>query len=400
MITFEGVTKRYPGGTVALDDVSLECPTGRITVFVGTSGGGKTTALRTINRMVEPTSGRVLIDGRDVRERKPAELRRGIGYVIQHAGLFPHRTIIDNIATVPYLLSWNKKEARDRAAELMKRVGLDPSMGKRYPFQLSGGQQQRVGVARALAADPPIMLMDEPFSAVDPVVRAELQDEFLRLQDELHKTIVFVTHDIDEAIKLGDRIAVFQTGGRLVQLDSPENILAHPADDFVARLHRPEPRHPHPVLRGHGRAPAERPRDPPGERRRGGGRRAGVGARRRRRAAAPRLGPPGGGRRAARGGAAQPGRPHLPGRRRLGAGRAGRGRPVPVRAGGRRRRHRRGGGTAAGTDLLAVPTHGTRTANGAAEDDAAVAEDDAVAEADGAEGDDGAEAPSLSKDGG
>ncbi|TDD82185.1 ATP-binding cassette domain-containing protein [Actinomadura darangshiensis] len=234
MITFEGVTKRYPGGTVALDDVSLDCPTGRITVFVGTSGGGKTTALRTINRMVEPTSGRVLIDGQDVRERKPAELRRGIGYVIQHAGLFPHRTILNNITTVPDLVGWNKKKARDRALELMERVGLEPAMAKRYPFQLSGGQQQRVGVARALAADPPIMLMDEPFSAVDPVVRAELQDEFLRLQDELHKTIVFVTHDIDEAIKLGDRIAVFQTGGKLVQLDSPENLLAHPADDFVA----------------------------------------------------------------------------------------------------------------------------------------------------------------------
>lgn len=234
MITFEGVTKRYPGGTVALDDVSLECPTGRITVFVGTSGGGKTTALRTINRMVDPTSGRVLIDGRDVRERKPAELRRGIGYVIQHAGLFPHRTIVDNIATVPYLVGWNKKKARERALELMERVGLDPAMGKRYPFQLSGGQQQRVGVARALAADPPIMLMDEPFSAVDPVVRGELQDEFLRLQDELHKTIVFVTHDIDEAIKLGDRIAVFETGGRLVQVDSPEDLLARPANDFVA----------------------------------------------------------------------------------------------------------------------------------------------------------------------
>lgn len=234
MITFEGVTKRYPGGTVALDDVSLDCPTGRITVFVGTSGGGKTTALRTVNRMVEPTSGRVLIDGQDVREHKPAELRRGIGYVIQHAGLFPHRTIEDNIATVPYLLRWNKKKARARALELMERVGLDHSMAKRYPFQLSGGQQQRVGVARALAADPPIMLMDEPFSAVDPVVRAELQDEFLRLQAELHKTIVFVTHDIDEAIKLGDKIAVFQTGGRLVQVASPENLLAHPADDFVA----------------------------------------------------------------------------------------------------------------------------------------------------------------------
>ncbi|XRQ04123.1 ABC transporter ATP-binding protein [Actinomadura welshii] len=234
MITFEGVTKRYPGGTLALDDVSLDCPTGRTTVFVGTSGGGKTTALRTINRMVEPTSGRVLIDGQDVREHKPAELRRGIGYVIQHAGLFPHRTIEDNIATVPHLLRWNKKKARDRAHELMERVGLERSMARRYPFQLSGGQQQRVGVARALAADPPIMLMDEPFSAVDPVVRAELQDEFLRLQDELHKTIVFVTHDIDEAIKLGDRIAVFQTGGRLVQVDSPETLLARPADDFVA----------------------------------------------------------------------------------------------------------------------------------------------------------------------
>ncbi|MGI8331064.1 ATP-binding cassette domain-containing protein [Actinomadura scrupuli] len=234
MITFDGVTKRFPDGTVALDDVSLECPTGQITVFVGTSGGGKTTALRTINRMVDPTTGRVLIDGRDVRESKPAELRRSIGYVIQQAGLFPHRTIVDNVATVPYLLGWDKKKARARALELMERVGLEPGMAKRYPFQLSGGQQQRVGVARALAADPPIMLMDEPFSAVDPVVRAELQAEFLRLQAELEKTIVFVTHDIDEAIKLGDRIAVFQTGGRLVQFDTPENLLARPADDFVA----------------------------------------------------------------------------------------------------------------------------------------------------------------------
>ncbi|QFG25214.1 ABC transporter ATP-binding protein [Actinomadura sp. WMMB 499] len=234
MITFEGVTKRFPDGTVALDDVSLECPTGEITVFVGTSGGGKTTALRTINRMVDPTAGRVLIDGGDVRDRKPAELRRGIGYVIQHAGLFPHRTIEDNIATVPRLLGRKKRETRERAHELMKLVGLEPAMAGRYPFQLSGGQQQRVGVARALAADPPIMLMDEPFSAVDPVVRAELQDEFLRLQAELHKTIVFVTHDVDEAIKLGDRIAVFRTGGQLVQVDSPQDLLARPADDFVA----------------------------------------------------------------------------------------------------------------------------------------------------------------------
>jgi osmoprotectant transport system ATP-binding protein len=234
LITFDGVTKRYPDGTVALDDVGLDCRTGQITVFVGTSGGGKTTALRTINRMIDPTSGRVLIDGADVRDRPPAELRRGIGYVIQHAGLFPHRTILDNIATVPYLLGWDKKKARARAAELMDRVGLEPVMAKRYPFQLSGGQQQRVGVARALAADPPIMLMDEPFSAVDPVVRAELQAELLRLQAELHKTIVFVTHDIDEAIKLGDQIAVFRTGGRLVQFDTPERLLAHPADEFVA----------------------------------------------------------------------------------------------------------------------------------------------------------------------
>ncbi len=234
LISFDSVSKRYPDGTVALDEVSLECRTGQITVFVGTSGGGKTTALRTINRMVDPTGGRVLIDGQDVRERKPAELRRGIGYVIQQAGLFPHRTIVDNIATVPYLLGWDKKQARNRAHELMERVGLDAGMARRYPFQLSGGQQQRVGVARALAADPPIMLMDEPFSAVDPIVRAELQGEFLRLQEELHKTIVFVTHDIDEAIKLGDQIAVFRTGGKLVQFDSPERLLAEPADDFVA----------------------------------------------------------------------------------------------------------------------------------------------------------------------
>ena len=234
LITFDSVTKRYPDGTVALDEVNLECRTGQITVFVGTSGGGKTTALRTINRMVDPTGGRVLIDGQDVRDRKPAELRRGIGYVIQQAGLFPHRTIVDNIATVPILLGWDKRKARARAHELMERVGLETVMANRYPFQLSGGQQQRVGVARALAADPPIMLMDEPFSAVDPVVRAELQAEFLRLQEELHKTIVFVTHDIDEAIKLGDQVAVFRTGGKLVQFDSPENLLAEPADEFVA----------------------------------------------------------------------------------------------------------------------------------------------------------------------
>ncbi|MBX6767265.1 MAG: ATP-binding cassette domain-containing protein, partial [Actinomadura rubrobrunea] len=203
MITFAGVTKRYPDGTVAVDHLDLEIPAGRITVLVGPSGCGKTTTLRMINRMVEPTEGTVTVDGRDVRGVDPATLRRGIGYVIQQAGLFPHRTILDNIATVPYLLGWDKKKARARAYELMERVGLDTALARRYPAQLSGGQQQRVGVARALAADPPIMLMDEPFSAVDPIVRAGLQEEFLRLQRELEKTIVFVTHDIDEAVKLG-----------------------------------------------------------------------------------------------------------------------------------------------------------------------------------------------------
>ncbi len=233
MITFENVTKRYEDGTVALDDLSLECPTGKTTVFVGTSGSGKTTAVRMINRMVEPTSGRVLIDGEDVRSKPAAQLRRGIGYVIQQVGLFPHRTIVENVATVPHLLGWDRKRARARALELMETVGLPAAMAKRYPYQLSGGQQQRVGVARALAADPPILLLDEPFSAVDPVVRSELQQEFLRLQQELEKTIVFVTHDIDEAIKLGDRIAVLRIGGKLVQFATPEHLLAEPADKFV-----------------------------------------------------------------------------------------------------------------------------------------------------------------------
>jgi ABC-type proline/glycine betaine transport systems, ATPase components len=233
VIVFEGVTKRYPGGTVAVDNLSLEVPTGEISVFVGPSGCGKTTSLRMINRMIDPTEGRVLLDGRDVREIDPPTLRRGIGYVIQHGGLFPHRRILDNIATVPYLLGWDKKKARDRARELMERVGLDAELADRYPFQLSGGQQQRVGVARALAADPPVLLMDEPFSAVDPVVRASLQEELLRLQAELRKTIVFVTHDIDEAIKLGDRVAVLREGGHLAQHATPAELLASPADDFV-----------------------------------------------------------------------------------------------------------------------------------------------------------------------
>ncbi|MDA0563048.1 betaine/proline/choline family ABC transporter ATP-binding protein [Streptomonospora sp. S1-112] len=233
MITFEGVTKQYPDGTVAVDDLHLTVPTGNTTVLVGSSGSGKTTALRMINRMVEPTGGRITIDGQDVRGQDPPVLRRSIGYVIQQAGLFPHRTVADNIATVPRLLGWSKSRARTRAHELLELVGLEPEHARRYPHQLSGGQQQRVGVARALAADPPVLLMDEPFSAVDPVVRAGLQDELLRLQAELHKTIVFVTHDIDEAVKLGDSIAVLRPGGRLAQVATPERLLAEPADDFV-----------------------------------------------------------------------------------------------------------------------------------------------------------------------
>ncbi|WP_020578532.1 ABC transporter ATP-binding protein [Actinopolymorpha alba] len=234
MIEFDAVTKRYPDGTVAVDSVDLHVPSGKITVLVGPSGCGKTTSLRMINRMVEPTGGRILIDGTDTNTSDPATLRRGIGYVIQHAGLFPHRTVVDNVATVPILLGWRRKKARQRAMELLELVGLPPELSDRYPSQLSGGQQQRVGVARALGADPPIMLMDEPFSAVDPVVRESLQDEFLRLQQDLGKTIVFVTHDIDEAIKLGDQVAVFQAGGHLAQVATPPDLLADPADDFVA----------------------------------------------------------------------------------------------------------------------------------------------------------------------
>nr|WP_055505239.1 ABC transporter ATP-binding protein [Nonomuraea pusilla] len=233
MITFDEVTKRYPDGTVAVDRLSLEAPTGEITVLVGPSGCGKTTSLRMINRMIDASEGRILLDGAPVEGIDPPTLRRGIGYVIQQAGLFPHRKIVDNVATVPYLLGWDRRKARDRAMELLERVGLDPSLAGRYPFQLSGGQQQRVGVARALAADPPVLLMDEPFSAVDPIVRTSLQDELLRLQAELNKTIVFVTHDIDEAIKLGDRVAVLRVGGTLAQLADPKTLLSRPADDFV-----------------------------------------------------------------------------------------------------------------------------------------------------------------------
>ena len=233
MIEFRGVTKRFPDGTVAVDDLDLQVRDGGITVFVGPSGCGKTTSLRMVNRMIDPTGGTILVNGTDVMKTDAAELRRGIGYVIQQAGLFPHRTIVDNIATVPLLLGWDKKKARTRARELMETVGLVPEMAGRYPAQLSGGQQQRVGVARALAADPPVLLMDEPFSAVDPVVRENLQDELLKLQSDLGKTIVFVTHDIDEAVKLGDRVAVFRVGGKLAQYDEPSVLLSRPADDFV-----------------------------------------------------------------------------------------------------------------------------------------------------------------------
>ncbi|MCX4742412.1 ABC transporter ATP-binding protein [Streptomyces antibioticus] len=233
MIRIDSVTKRYPDGTVAVDRLSLEIPDRAITVLVGPSGCGKTTTLRMINRMVEPSEGTISIDGKDTRQQPVNNLRRSMGYVIQNAGLFQHRTIVDNIATVPRLLGWSKDKSRARARELMERVGLDASLAKRYPYQLSGGQQQRVGVARALAADPPVLLMDEPFSAVDPVVRKGLQDELLRIQAELGKTIVFVTHDIDEAVKLGTMVAVLRTGGRLAQFAPPAELLSQPADAFV-----------------------------------------------------------------------------------------------------------------------------------------------------------------------
>jgi osmoprotectant transport system ATP-binding protein len=234
VIRFESVTKRYPDGTVAVNNLSLEAPSHEITVLVGPSGCGKTTSLRMINRMLDPTEGRIWLDDRDISTVPPAQLRRGMGYVIQSAGLFPHRTVVDNIATVPLLLKQDRRQARAKAMELLERVGLPAQFAKRYPAQLSGGQQQRVGVARALAADPNVMLMDEPFSAVDPVVRAQLQDEFLRLQAELAKTIVFVTHDIDEAIKLGDHVAVLRIGGVLAQFAPPAELLSRPADSFVA----------------------------------------------------------------------------------------------------------------------------------------------------------------------
>jgi osmoprotectant transport system ATP-binding protein len=233
-VRYEHVTKRYPGQTTpAIQDLNLEVPAGEICVLVGPSGCGKTTAMRMVNRTVEITEGDILVGGTSVREREPAELRREIGYVIQEVGLFPHRTVAANIATVPELLGWNRERREARVAELMNLVGLDPDFAQRYPAQLSGGQQQRVGVARALAADPRVMLMDEPFGAIDPITRERLQNEFLRLQGEIRKTILFVTHDIDEAIKMGDRVAVLKEGGHLAQYATPAELLMAPADDFV-----------------------------------------------------------------------------------------------------------------------------------------------------------------------
>ena len=232
-VEYRGVTKRYRGGTIALDGLSLEVPAGAICALVGPSGGGKTTALKTVNRLVEPTSGQVLIDRVDVAGQDPVALRRRIGYVIQQVGLFPHRTIAENVATVPELVGWDRERVRARVTELLDLVGLDPAdYGTRYPSQLSGGERQRVGVARALAVEPPVMLMDEPFGAVDPIERERLQDEFLRIHKRLGMTVLFVTHDIDEAIKMGDRVAVLREG-RLVQYAPPAELLTTPADGFV-----------------------------------------------------------------------------------------------------------------------------------------------------------------------
>ena len=233
LISFESVTKRFPGGTTAVDDVDLEVPEGDLTVLVGPSGCGKTTSLRMINRMIEATSGRIVVDGRDISQVDPPQLRRRIGYVIQQVGLFPHQTIGENVSTVPRLLGWPKSRQQERSEELLALVGLPQEMGRRYPAQISGGQRQRVGVARALAADPPLMLMDEPFGAIDPINRERLQNEFLRLQAELRKTIVFVTHDIDEAIKMGDKIAILKEGGHLAQFAPPAELLMYPAEPFV-----------------------------------------------------------------------------------------------------------------------------------------------------------------------
>jgi osmoprotectant transport system ATP-binding protein len=237
MIRLSGVGKTYDDGTVAVAELDLVVNRGELVTLVGPSGCGKSTTLKMINRLIEPTSGTIEIDGQDVTHQDPVKLRRGIGYVIQQVGLFPHQKIITNVMTVPLLYGESKATARKRATELMELVGLDPATyADRYPHQLSGGQQQRVGVARALAADPPVLLMDEPFGAVDPLVRLRLQDEFLRLHDDLGITVVLVTHDIDEAARLGDKVAIFAAGGRLAQYDTPARVLGRPADDFVAEF--------------------------------------------------------------------------------------------------------------------------------------------------------------------
>lgn len=235
MIRLSGVGKTYDDGTVAVQEVDLDVAAGEMVCLVGPSGCGKSTTLKMINRLIEPTTGRIFLDGQDVTDADPVELRRGIGYVIQQVGLFPHQRIINNVMTVPLLYGESKATARERARELLDTVGLDPDQyADRYPHQLSGGQRQRVGVARALAANPPVLLMDEPFGAVDPVVRTRLQDEFMRLQRDLGKTVVLVTHDIDEAVRMGNRVAIFAAGGRLAQYATPTELLARPADDFVA----------------------------------------------------------------------------------------------------------------------------------------------------------------------
>jgi osmoprotectant transport system ATP-binding protein len=238
VVALDRVTKRYPGADApAVDRLSLEIPAGEICVLVGPSGCGKTTTMKMVNRLIEPTSGRITIDGRDVMDIPAVELRRGIGYVIQQVGLFPHLTIGENVAVVPSLLRWSRERTRARVEELLELVGLPSADYRdRYPSELSGGERQRVGVARALAADPPLMLMDEPFGAVDPIRRERLQNEFLRLQERVRKTIIFVTHDVDEAIKMGDRIAILQRGGVLAQYDTPAAILASPASEFVERF--------------------------------------------------------------------------------------------------------------------------------------------------------------------
>ncbi|MDP9436856.1 MAG: ATP-binding cassette domain-containing protein, partial [Actinomycetota bacterium] len=235
MIRLEGVSKRFPDGTLAVEPLDLSVPRGEIVCLVGPSGCGKTTTMKMVNRLVEPTTGRIVLDGEDVTRVDPVQLRRRTGYVIQQVGLFPHQRVWENVATVPSLLGWDKARRRARADELLELVGLDPAVYRdRWPAQLSGGQRQRIGVARALAADPPVLLMDEPFSAIDPIARDRLQSEFLRVQSQVRKTIVFVTHDIDEAVRLGDRIAVFRQGGVLEQYDSPGTVLGAPATPFVA----------------------------------------------------------------------------------------------------------------------------------------------------------------------